>query len=151
MPEPRILDFESLDDVMSEVQRLLAGHVTVGRWSLGQILNHLATSIRMSSRGRSESTPPPGSEVFREQFFQTRRFPEGVQAPHSRLIPPPDSDAQAQAAMLGEAITRWSVADGPFPDHPLLGTLTKEEWTQFHCIHSAHHLGFAIPAELAQS
>jgi hypothetical protein len=147
MPEPRILDFHSLDHVMPEVQRLLAGHATVGNWSLGQILDHLATAIRMTSGGRSESTPRAGSDVFRKRFFKTRRFPAGAQAPHPRLIPAPDSDAQEQAALLGKAIARWSSTEGPFADHPLLGTLTKDEWTQFHCIHCAHHLGFVIPAE----
>jgi hypothetical protein len=23
--------------------------------------------------------------------------------------------------------------------------MTKDEWTRFHCMHCAHHLGFAVP------
>src|SRR4051794_14935085 len=46
MAERRDLSFTSLEDVMAEVDRLLAGHETVGRWSLGQICNHLGTSFR---------------------------------------------------------------------------------------------------------
>ena len=42
MPERRTLEFARLDDVMPEVDRLLAGHTTVGNWSLGQICNHLS-------------------------------------------------------------------------------------------------------------
>jgi hypothetical protein len=49
MAERRELTFASLDDVMPDVERLLAGHVTVGRWTLGQILNHLATATHLSA------------------------------------------------------------------------------------------------------
>lgn len=37
------------------------------------------------------------------------------------------------------------MSDGPFVNHPVLGALTKDEWTQFHCMHCAHHLSFAVP------
>ena len=48
MAERRYLEFTSLDDVMPDVERLLAGHVTVGGWSLGQIFHHVATAIRLT-------------------------------------------------------------------------------------------------------
>ena len=145
MPERRNLSFSSLDEIIPEVERLLAGHATIGEWSLGQILHHLATSIRVSRRGRPKPEARPVSEALRDQFFRTRRFPEGVQAPHPRLVPPADADAQAQFQEILNAINQWNLAPGPFPDHPLLGPLSKEEWSDFHCIHCAHHLSFAIP------
>jgi hypothetical protein len=145
MLERRTLDFQSLDEVMPEVERLVEGHNTVGQWSLAQILDHLATAIRLTALGRVEPTPRPHSEAFRRRFFQRRRFPEGVEAPHPRLIPQADADLQASMARLREAIERWGSVEGPFPAHPLLGQLSKDEWAQFHCIHCAHHLGFANP------
>jgi len=36
MADRRDLSFTSLDEVMPDVKRLLAGHVTVGQWSLGR-------------------------------------------------------------------------------------------------------------------
>ena len=42
----RPLVFVRLDEVMPDVERLLAGHVTVGRWTLGQICNHLELALR---------------------------------------------------------------------------------------------------------
>ncbi len=146
MPERRTLSFNSLEEVIPEVERLLAGHATVGEWSLGQILHHLATAIRVSRRGRPNPEARPVSEPFREQFFRSRRFPEGMQAPHPRLIPPTDADARVQLEELRTAITQWTLAPGPFPDHPLLGPLSKDEWSDFHCIHCAHHLSFAVPS-----
>ncbi len=145
MCERRMIDFVNMDEIMPDVERLLEGHSTAGTWTLAQILHHLATSIRLTSLGRAGASPGGGSEAFRRQFFETRRFPDGVDAPHRRLIPPAESDLPAETEALREAIARFTGATGPFPAHPLLGPLTKEEWSHFHCIHCAHHLGFAVP------
>jgi hypothetical protein len=145
MPERRVLDFASLNEIMPDVERLLEGHLTLGQWTLAQILEHLATSIRLTALGRAGSRRGQGSDEFRQQFYRSRRFPEGIQAPHPRLIPPADADIHVQKQALEDAIARFTSADGPFPEHPLLGALSKEEWNQFHCIHCAHHLGFAAP------
>jgi Protein of unknown function (DUF1569) len=147
MPERRSLNFSSLEEVVPDVERLLAGCSTVGNWSLGQILHHLATSIRVSRRGRPNPEAMPVSEPFREQFFRTRSFPDGMQAPHPRLVPPPDADAPVQLDELRDATGQWAQAPGPFPDHPLLGSMSKDQWSEFHCIHSAHHLRFAVPRD----
>jgi hypothetical protein len=45
-PERRTLRYESLDQVMPDVERLLEGHTTVGTWSLAQICRHLANAMR---------------------------------------------------------------------------------------------------------
>jgi len=45
-PGRRTLRYESLDEVMPDVERLLEGHTTVGTWSLAQICRHLATVMR---------------------------------------------------------------------------------------------------------
>ncbi len=145
MPDRRTLDFASMEQIMPDVETLLRGHLTVGHWSLAQILNHLATSIKLTTLGRAGSLSKSGSEESRRQFFATRRFPEGVEVPHRRLVPPTGAEAGAEAEALRDAIARFMMAAGPFPAHPLLGPLSKEEWSQFHCIHSAHHLGFASP------
>ena|SRR5271166_4729272 len=144
MPERRMLNFASMDEIMPDVARLLEGHSTAGQWTLAQILHHLATSIRLTSLGRAGSTPGQGSEEFRQRFFHSRRFPEGIAA-HPKLIPPVDADVHVQTKALQEAITLFTSAAGPFPSHPKLGALSKEEWSQLHCIHCAHHLGFAAP------
>ena len=40
MPERRILDFASMDEIMPDVERLLEGHSTAGQWTPAQILHH---------------------------------------------------------------------------------------------------------------
>lgn len=151
MPEPRLLSFNSLNEVMPEVDRLLAGHVTAGTWTLGQILAHLAAAVRMTDAGPGGPGPAAAerSEVLKRRFFRSGRFPQGIEAPHPALIPAPDADPREQAEVLRKALARLDSAPGPFPDHPVLGPLDRDEWIRFHCIHCAHHLGFAIP-EAAQ-
>jgi hypothetical protein len=146
MTERRDLTFSSLDDVMPEVERLLAGHTTVGHWSLGQICNHLAAALRLTLE-----VPPSSAEPTREQrvarrlFFRSGRFPDGMEAPVRVLQPQPGLDAVKEAEALREAIGRFDAATGPFPAHPVLGPLSNEEWTRFHCLHCSHHLGFVRP------
>ena len=145
MPDRRALTFANFDEGMPEVERLLAGHSTVGRWTLGQILYHLATAIRLMTEGSSASPGRTMPEAIRRRFFRAGRFPEGVEAPLAELLPPPDRDARAEAEALRTAIGQFASATGPFANHPLLGPLTKDEWARFHCIHCAHHLSFALP------
>ena len=92
----RTLEFASLTDVMPEVERLLAGHVTVGAWSLGQICHHLATAIRLTVDApirRREATRE--QDVARRLFFRSGEFPEGMEAPirpscrRPSVMPPP--------------------------------------------------------------
>jgi hypothetical protein len=157
MAERRYLEFTSLDDVMPEVERLLAGHVTVGAWSLGQICHHLATAIRLTldapirQRETTLDAPIRQRETAREQdvarrlFFRSVRFPDGMRAPLAALVPPPDRDSHTEADVLRAEIHRFVEADWQLPAHPRLGPMTKDEWTRFHCMHCAHHLGFATP------
>jgi hypothetical protein len=145
MVERRVLRFATLDEVMPDVDQLRAGHCTVGEWTLGQILYHLAMSFRLTTRGTPPSTSRPFLEALRRRFFQSARFPDGAEAPHPLLLPPADCKVDEQARALERGIAGLVSATGPFPDHPVLGPLDKSQWERFHCIHCAHHLAFGIP------
>jgi hypothetical protein len=146
MAERRQLVFASLDEVIPDVERLLAGHTTTGKWSLGQILYHLASALRLTVEGPPSSAEPTREQdISRRRFFRTDRFPEGRQAP-AILEPNPSLDARTEADSLREAIDRFVSSTGPFAAHPILGPLSKDEWSRFHCMHFAHHLGFALRA-----
>ena len=47
----RTLTYASLDEIPADVDRLLAGHTTVGNWTLGQICNHLSGAVIASVDG----------------------------------------------------------------------------------------------------
>ena len=57
MSQRREVTFTQLHEVMPEVEHLLAGHATVGNWSLGQILNHLTAVIDASLDGGATPSP----------------------------------------------------------------------------------------------
>ena len=105
----RDLTFASLDDVMPEVERLLAGHTTVGRWTLGQICNHLAAALRLTLEAPPSSAEPTREQrVARRLFFRSGRFPDGMEAPVRVLQPQPGLDAATESEALREAIGRFS-------------------------------------------
>jgi hypothetical protein len=147
MPPRRELAFARIDDIMPEVDRLLAGHTTVGRWSLAQICRHLAMVVRHSFEGFPNQLPwvvrrVAGPVMFR-RLDRTGRMPSGFPAP-GFLVPSPGLDASAQVAELREALALFA-AGRPIAEHPLFGRFTAERWRRIHCIHSAHHLSFVLP------
>ena len=92
MPERRTLDFARLDDVMPEVDRLLAGHATVGNWSLGQICNHLARVFRMSVEGSTVNAPwlirATLGPVVKRKVLREGSVATGIKTPDI-FVPPP--------------------------------------------------------------
>lgn len=144
----RALTFATLDDVLPDVERLLAGHITVGRWSLGQICNHLTLAIRLSMDGFPDQAPwvlrQTVGRVARWLVLAHGRIPEGVQVPQTYL-PRPGLDITAEAVALREAIARFQSFTGRFAAHLLLGRMSGTQWERFHCVHCAHHLSFALP------
>jgi hypothetical protein len=146
MANQRQLSFQSLEDVMPEVERLIKGHALAGQWSLGQICSHLAGAIRLTARSPSTAHPAtPEQAALKEQFFAAGVFPQGRSSP-AHFVPADNLDLSAEVASLARAIEKFQNFTGPFPAHPYLGPLSRDEWVRFHAMHAAHHLGFAAPA-----
>jgi hypothetical protein len=151
----RPLTFASLDEVMPDVDRLLRGHTTVGNWSLGEICSHLAQGINRTIDGFPSTAKAP--RIIRKtvgrfllwRILRTGRFVEGMKAP-AECQPASGADARIEAEALRAALRRFAAHSGPLAEHPLNGAVSRAVWEQFHCIHCAHHLGFAIPAEQEQ-
>jgi hypothetical protein len=146
MPERRHLAFDRIEDIMPDVDRLIAGHATVGRWTLGAICDHLARTINLALDSPSADALATREQVVKRRlFFRAPAFPEGQTPPLSAQIPTPDADPIAASESLRAALARLAAHDGPFPAHPFLGPLTRGEWLLFHARHAAHHLSFAVP------
>lgn len=141
----RPLHFTSLDEVMPDVERLLIGHTTVGRWSLAQICSHLAMAVNYSVDGY----PGLGPWVLRRTIgpwavrrtFRTGRVPQGLPLPR-KYHPQPGSEARTEAEALRAALARFTAHIGPPVEHPFGGRLTRADWHRFHAVHCAHHLSF---------
>jgi hypothetical protein len=145
----RKLRFKSLEQVVLDVDRLTVGHATVGRWSLGEILNHLTTTIHLSIDGpptkRSLVVRRLVGPVVRQMSLWLQWIPEGISVPPGYL-PQPNSEFEKEADALRQAVERFCAHGGSFDEHPLMGRLSAEQWERFHRLHCAHHLSFAIPA-----
>jgi hypothetical protein len=145
----RKLTFASLGEVMPDVKRLLAGHTVVGRWTLAQVCNHLATTIGFSLDGVPRKAPwlvrRTAGVFFRLLVLGRGWFPEGVTVP-AVFLPQAVLEAADEVRALRDAIERFLSYRGELDEHPLLGRLSPGQWERFHCLHCAHHLSFAVPS-----
>lgn len=148
----RSLTFAALDDVMPEVEGLLRGHVTVGNWSLGQICSHLTRAVHCTIDGFPPATRMPWivrrtlGRMVLWHILRRNRFVEWMPAP-ADCQPKLGVDAVVEAEALRAALQRFAAHSGPLAEQPLYGPVDRAVWERFHCIHCAHHLGFAVPVK----
>jgi hypothetical protein len=145
----RPLDFQSLDQLTAELVRLRdSGYTQAGNWTLGQISDHLAIFFRGSLDGFSQRVPwliriTVGKLILRS-IFKNRGMREGVKVPQSFLPGDPRDDARSVDELLA-LIDRFRDHPGDYHPSPLFGHLTRQQWTELHLIHAAHHLSFLTP------
>ncbi len=143
----RTLHFDRLDEVMSDVERLLEGHTTVGHWSLAQICRHLATVMRrvvdLPATTPRDTTQEVG-EAEKRRVFASGSIPEGIPAP-PEVLPTEALVEREEAEGLRRAIAYYNASPGPVVPHRIFGPLTRSEWDHLQRIHCAHHLSFALP------
>jgi Protein of unknown function (DUF1569) len=146
-PGRRTLRYESFDEVMPDVERLLLGHTTVGNWTLAQICRHLAAVLRRHVDLPASTTFDPSDRVSEDQkrrMLETGLLPEGIDAPPG-VMPEATLGEREEAEGLRAAIPYYRASPGPVLPHRILGPLTRDEWDRFELIHLAHHLSFAVP------
>lgn len=146
-PGRRSLRFATFDEVRDDVSRLLAGHRTVGNWSLSEICQHLTASMRLALSLPATTTPDPSLRLPDEdvrRIFETDTLPEGLNRP-SQTEPFATMDEAQAADILSQAIAQYQRSSGPVGTHRFLGSLSKEQWDHLQRIHCAHHLSFAVP------
>ena len=146
----RTLHYDTIDDLLKDAEQLAAGPVTmVGGWSLGQMLTHVAATIDYSIDGFPKPLPAPVRAIMRFVFkrrFLTKTLPAGFKSPKSDpRLTPPDTESAAGLQALRDAIARYRTAS-QLAMHPVVGTLTNEEWEQFHLRHAELHMSFATQA-----
>jgi hypothetical protein len=145
----RVLVFARLDEVMPDVDRLLQGHTTVGRWTLGQICDHLAMAVNHSLDGSAIKAPWLARKlvapIVLRRLLTSGTMPEGVKAPES-VLPKSGLDDRAEAEALRAALKRFAEPTSAVVDHPFFGPLGRDRWDHLHRIHCAHHLSFARSA-----
>jgi hypothetical protein len=146
----RILTFASLEDLLDEAEWLATSQIrTLGRWSLGQILDHLATWMEFSIDGVPVRMPLALRLIVRplRRWIIYRPMRPGFRWPQNadpRLVPQKPVSTHDGLEHLRHAIGRLRT-EGHRASSPLLGRLSANEWEQLHLRHAEHHLSFVVP------
>lgn len=148
----RELRFKNIDDARAELSRLEKGPVeTFGNWSYFQILNHLARATEGSMKGIRREMPWWKRHVYGPiGYWDTvlkGYIQAGIQGPKIERV---EGDEKAALTQLLKALDDFENHQGPFSDHPRLGTFDKKKWCLFHSFHMANHLGWVRPTNQSE-
>ena len=151
--ERRHLHFNSIDEVLAEVDRLVAAERAgrlkhVGNWTLGQTLGHLASWAEYGYDGCPLKPPFFIRWILRMQKnrFLYKPMPAGVRIPRV-----PNGTLATDPMPLDEALPRFRKAmervktEPPTAPSPALGKLTHDESIALNLRHAELHLGFMVP------
>jgi len=126
-----------------------------GRWSVAQILHHLAIGMdavvlqleERRSRTDMRRRATPGQQLMRHLLLGVGRIPPGRESPRGALPEErPDPElATAQYRMAVSRLADLAVTVTPdqqeriFVHHPIVGDLHLPEWIRFFYVHNRHH------------
>lgn len=147
----RNLRYESLDDLLSDAERVTAEHVhAAGNWSVGQILQHLARTFDASIDGTDLRIPwivRTGVRLlFNRKRLLTQPLRPGFRIPRKgegQFLPDADVSPAEGLAALRTAVQRYRT-ESQRAEHPVFGQLTAEEWDQMHLRHAEMHMSFIV-------
>ena len=146
----RKFHFDSLDDMLAEVDRLNQGQVTaLGNWSPGQVLRHVAMAMDNSIDGFGFKFPLPFrliAKVMKNRLL-SMSMPAGFKVPkkgEAGLIPPATDWAEG-GRLIHDAVRRLK-NETQRAKSPAFGSMTREDWDRMHCRHAELHLSFLTPA-----
>jgi len=147
LKERRTLHYESLDNFSQDAETLAAGkYETVGSWSYGQILTHLAKTLNASIDGFGFKAPwlvrTLIAPVMKGRFLN-KPMPSGFKLPKNAaaLIPPDGVTTDEGLAALRKALARFA-DETPGAAHPFMGKMTPTEWRHLHLRHAELHMSF---------
>jgi hypothetical protein len=136
--------------VLADAQRLAAMPTrTLGNWSLGQILRHLAMSLDMMIDGPTFMLPAPLRWIMRPLML--KRFLKGPLNPGFKIpqkaanMVPPATTTEQGLEQLRTAVARIKGTSQRGP-HPAFGTLTQRDWDTFQLRHCEMHMSFVVEA-----
>ena len=151
----RSLRFDSLDEVLEDVERLVEAEnqgrlKQRGNWTLGQTLGHLAAWVDYSYTG-----PPFKPPFFIRWILRLRKhkflhdpMPAGVRIPRV-----PGGTTATDPKPLPEATEAYKrslqrlKAEAPTLPHLIFGQLPHHEWILINLRHAELHLSFFVPAD----
>lgn len=151
----RKLNFADFSQLLADAEHVANTPCqTLGNWSVGQILDHLAVAANGPFDGYGGFQAPWWLRKLIIPFIKnnilTKPMSPGFQLPKktATLLPEPGSDPLEAYARLQTALARFAT-ETPRYAHPAFGTLAFQEWVALTLRHSEMHLSFVIPAETA--
>ncbi len=147
----RPLRYQALDDLLSDAERLASTNVKmVGNWSLGQVFDHLTRTMNASIDGFPFRGSWPMRMMLRllmKKRFLTKGLPAGFEIPkQAEPLAPTATSTEEGFSALRSVIDRLR-QEPKRAEHPFLGELTHDEWTEFHLRHAELHMSFAAPVD----
>jgi hypothetical protein len=148
-----MLRFESIDQVLADVDRLAAADRAgrlrrLGNWTLGQTLGHLAAWAEYAYTGAPLPVPFFIKWILR---LRKRKFLYGPMRPGVKIPGVAGGTLGTDPMPLDEALGRYRrvmtrlQAEAPTAPSPVFGQLTHAEATALNLRHAELHLGFLIP------
>lgn len=147
----RELHFEWIDEILDEAERIAAASQvrTLGNWSPGQIMQHLAAGMHVSIDGSPHR--PPWYLRLVGPLVKRRVLTKGMSPGFQLRARESQSQGAAEVittesglAALREAIRRMRREAHREP-HVFFGKLTYQEWEQLHLRHAELHFSFLLP------
>lgn len=142
--------YADLSEFINDVEQLAATeHRTLGNWTLAQIIQHLADTMKFSLDGFPTKAPWFARTFIApliKNSYLTRPLKPGLKLPKDAevLLPPSDTNLQTALHNLRRVVSRME-HETPSAPHPFFGPLASQEWEAMHLRHAALHLSFVVP------
>ena len=154
VPSRRTIRYVTLAELLEDVERLAAGgHRTLGNWSFGQILDHLARAMTCAIDGFGFKAPWIARALiapFIKNSLITKGMKPGFKLPRraEALLPANEISLEAGLNNLRQAIHRFE-REPTRQYHPFLGNLASQEWVSLELRHAELHMSFVVPESAA--
>lgn len=149
----RTLRYNTFDELLADAERLAASDTrTLGNWSLGQILQHLAKSLDMMIDGPPFLLPAPlrlFMRVFMKKKMLSATLSPGFKLPKRAGRYLPGSTTTEEGLRLLRAAVQRVKGTAQRGPHPAFGKMGPGEWDEFQLRHCEMHMSFVVPATLA--
>ncbi len=146
----RRLSFANLDDVVADAEALGGGEIrTTGNWTAPLIVQHVARLIGHSIDGFPATAPwyvRRAGRLFKKRALRGPMPPGFNFGPKMPFLAPDEDVTWAAAVELLRANAHRARTQEMSVASPILGPMTHEDWTRFHCRHAELHFSFMHPA-----
>lgn len=148
MPQRRDLHFDTLAQILNDARTMVSQpHQTLGKWSAGEICDHLARTMDVMLDGSEMKTPFILRIVGRlsKKYFLSRPMKPGFKLPPwaAKEMCPANVTDREGLAHLESSITRLQTASQLDP-HPIFGNLAPDDVVRLHCRHAELHLSHIV-------